>query len=60
MASLLLGFPSKSRGLKHLLIKYAQVETNKEFQLADWRIRPIPEVMIKYARLDTHHLIGNY
>ena len=36
VACLVLGFPPNSKGLKHLLMKYANVETNKEFQLADW------------------------
>ena len=29
-------------------------------QLADWRIRPLPDVMIKYAREDTHFLLYVY
>ena len=60
VACLVLGFPSSTRGLKHLLKRYVNVETNKEFQLADWRIRPLPELMERYARLDTHHLIDIY
>ena len=33
------------------------VQTDKKYQLADWRIRPLPEEMALYARLDTHHLL---
>ena len=29
-------------------------------QLADWRIRPLPDVMVKYAREDTHYLLYVY
>ena len=28
--------------------------------MADWRIRPIPAEMLKYAREDTHHLLFIY
>lgn len=31
---------------------------DKKWQLADWRIRPIPEEMLEYARYDTHYLIN--
>jgi len=53
-AAKLLNFPHLS--LAYLLRHYCQVLVNKEFQLADWRIRPIPEEMINYAREDTHYL----
>lgn len=43
--------------LAYLLKKYCNVDPNKHFQLADWRIRPIPEELIKYARDDTHYLL---
>ena len=29
----------------------------KQFQLADWRERPLSEQMKRYARLDTHYLL---
>ena len=29
---------------------------DKQFQLADWRIRPLADEMMKYAREDTHYL----
>lgn len=36
------------------------VSADKQYQLADWRIRPLPEEMIKYAREDTHYLLYIY
>ncbi|XP_053307791.1 exosome component 10 [Spea bombifrons] len=46
--------------LDHLLRLYCDVESDKKFQLADWRIRPLPEEMIQYARADTHYLLYIY
>lgn len=40
-----------------LLSHYCQVTTDKTFQTADWRQRPLSEDMIHYARLDTHFLL---
>jgi exosome complex exonuclease RRP6 len=34
-----------------------QVTLNKEFQLADWRLRPLSADMLQYAREDTHYLL---
>ena len=34
-----------------------QVALNKEFQLADWRLRPLSADMLQYAREDTHYLL---
>ncbi|KAJ3210590.1 exosome nuclease subunit [Dinochytrium kinnereticum] len=45
-----------SHGLAYLLKFYCNVDTNKKFQTADWRIRPLPKEMLKYARMDTHYL----
>ncbi|XP_028032179.1 exosome component 10 isoform X2 [Bombyx mandarina] len=50
-----LGLPALS--LKFLLMKYCGVDTDKTYRLADWRIRPLPDVLIKYARMDTHYLL---
>jgi exosome complex exonuclease RRP6 len=33
---------------------------DKKYQLADWRMRPIPADMLKYAREDTHYLLHIY
>ncbi|KAI9254611.1 ribonuclease H-like domain-containing protein [Phascolomyces articulosus] len=57
-ASQLLEFPQKS--LAYLLRTYCNVEADKKYQLADWRIRPLPEEMFKYARADTHYLLYIY
>ncbi|XP_067213814.1 exosome complex component 10 homolog [Linepithema humile] len=43
--------------LAYLLKKYCDLDPNKHFQLADWRIRPLPAELIKYAREDTHYLL---
>lgn len=43
--------------LAYLLKKYCNIDPNKHFQLADWRIRPLPEELMKYAREDTHYLL---
>ncbi|GIY33202.1 hypothetical protein CEXT_14871 [Caerostris extrusa] len=46
--------------LAYLLKHYCKIDMDKQFQLADWRIRPLPEEMIKYAREDTHYLLYVY
>merc|ERR1719450_1860493 len=40
-----------------ILKKYCKVEINKEYQRADWRVRPLPDDMVKYAREDSHYLL---
>jgi len=50
----------QSFGLKYLLSYYCQVDVDKKYQLADWRIRPLEEEMLKYARQDTHYLLYIY
>ncbi|KAJ1561511.1 Exosome component 10 [Cladochytrium tenue] len=47
-------------GLVHLLKYYCDVDTNKKYQMADWRIRPLTKEMLKYARMDTHYLLYIY
>ena len=47
-------------GLAVLLQKYCNVIADKKYQLADWRIRPLSEEMLKYAREDTHYLLYVY
>ncbi|KAI9197268.1 ribonuclease H-like domain-containing protein, partial [Polychytrium aggregatum] len=49
-----------AHSLAHLLKTYCDVATDKKYQLADWRIRPIPAEMLKYARIDTHYLLYIY
>lgn len=59
-ASRLLQYPSA--GLWYLLSQFCSVSTalKKRFQTADWRVRPLPEDMIAYARSDTHYLLYVY
>lgn len=54
-ASCALGLPRRS--LKFLLQKFVNFEADKRYQMADWRIRPLPEGMFDYARSDTHYLL---
>ncbi|EEA08035.1 exosome component 10, putative [Cryptosporidium muris RN66] len=42
--------------LGNLLNLYCSVEANKQYQLSDWRERPLPQHLIEYARSDTHYL----
>uniref|UniRef100_A0A673IU85 Exosome complex component 10 n=1 Tax=Sinocyclocheilus rhinocerous TaxID=307959 RepID=A0A673IU85_9TELE len=46
--------------LDHLLKVYCNVNSDKRYQLADWRIRPLPDEMLKYAQADTHYLLYVY
>ena len=46
--------------LAWLLQNYCNLSGDKQFQLADWRIRPLPEAMQQYARQDTRHLTYIY
>lgn len=43
--------------LAFLLKHYCKIDADKSFQLADWRMRPLPEELISYARQDTHYLL---
>ena len=36
------------------------MQTDKRYQLADWRIRPLQNEMLLYARMDTHYLLYMY
>ncbi|KAK6543172.1 exosome nuclease subunit [Orbilia ellipsospora] len=53
-----LGFTGHS--LAFLLKKYINFDADKSYQLADWRVRPIPKEMLDYARSDTHFLLYIY
>ncbi|XP_004493203.1 protein RRP6-like 2 isoform X2 [Cicer arietinum] len=46
--------------LQYLLQQLCEVTANKEYQNADWRVRPLPDVMIRYGREDTHYLLYIY
>ncbi|KAI5467059.1 ribonuclease H-like domain-containing protein [Mariannaea sp. PMI_226] len=48
------------RSLAFLLSKFVDFDADKQYQLADWRIRPLPEEMLYYARSDTHYLLYIY
>ncbi|KXJ90193.1 ribonuclease H-like domain-containing protein [Microdochium bolleyi] len=57
-ASVSLGFPHRS--LAYLLKRFVDFDADKKYQMADWRIRPLPEEMLYYARSDTHYLLYIY
>lgn len=46
--------------LSFLVQKFVDIQLDKRFQLADWRIRPIPDEMLEYARFDTRFLLYIY
>ncbi|KAI5304539.1 exosome nuclease subunit [Ascosphaera pollenicola] len=53
-----LGYPKKS--LKYLLDKFVNFQAEKQYQMADWRLRPLLPGMFDYARSDTHYLLYIY
>lgn len=57
-AACALNYPKKS--LKFLLQKFVNFEADKRYQMADWRVRPLPSGMFDYARSDTHYLLYIY
>ncbi|GAD93271.1 exosome component 3'-5' exonuclease [Paecilomyces variotii No. 5] len=57
-ASIALNYPKRS--LKFLLEKFVNFQADKRYQMADWRIRPLPAGMFDYARSDTHYLLYIY
>lgn len=50
----------QSHSLAGLLTRYANFAADKRYQLADWRIRPLPKAMLQYAQSDTHFLLYIY
>ena len=50
-----LGYPGGS--LAFLLKKFVDVDAQKQYQMADWRVRPLPRELFDYARSDTHYLL---
>jgi exosome complex exonuclease RRP6 len=50
----------KQLSYAYLLKHYTNVDTDKKYQLADWRLRPLTEEMLLYARIDTHYLLEIY
>ena len=57
-ATNVLMFPN--HGLNYLMARYCNFDADKRYQLADWRIRPLPKEMLYYARSDTHTLLYIY
>ena len=57
-AARVLEYPSF--GLAYLLKHFSGVNADKKYQLADWRMRPLEEEMLRYAREDTHYLLYIY
>ncbi|MGM9991302.1 MAG: ribonuclease D [Candidatus Bruticola sp.] len=55
VAAEVLGLPSK--GLAGLIKMFFNVELDKQYQRADWTIRPLPPEMDHYARYDTCFLL---
>ncbi|MGM9998628.1 MAG: ribonuclease D [Candidatus Bruticola sp.] len=55
VAAELLGLPSK--GLAGLIKMFFDIELDKQYQRADWTIRPLPPEMDHYARYDTCFLL---
>ncbi|KAI9809628.1 MAG: hypothetical protein M1825_000060 [Sarcosagium campestre] len=53
-----LGYTQAS--LASLLSRFASFNADKKYQMADWRIRPLPTEMFDYARSDTHFLLYIY
>ena len=46
--------------LAFLVDYYCNVKVTKKYQRADWRVRPLPPQMERYAREDTHYLLYIY
>ncbi|XP_045115632.1 exosome component 10-like isoform X1 [Portunus trituberculatus] len=57
-AAVVLEYPSRS--LAALLLHFCQIQANKVFQRADWRIRPLTQEFVDYARQDSHYLLYIY
>ena len=57
-AARVLQFPKKS--LAYLLKHFVGVDAEKQYQLADWRTRPLSHAMLDYAAGDTKHLLYVY
>ena len=40
----------------YLVTALLGIKVNKFFQVAEWRLRPLPKVMMNYSRADSHYL----
>jgi exosome complex exonuclease RRP6 len=45
---------------EYLVSALLGIKTNKFFQVAEWRLRPLPKVMMNYCRADSHYLLFIY
>ncbi|XP_031094012.1 protein RRP6-like 2 [Ipomoea triloba] len=50
----------EKNSLAYLLQHFCGIMAKKEYQSADWRLRPLPSEMLRYAREDTHFLLYIY
>jgi ribonuclease D len=50
----------ESASLAYALQRYCSFTADKKHQLGDWRQRPLPADMLKYAQADTHYLLHVY
>lgn len=50
-----LGYQGAS--LAYLLERFIKFQAQKQYQLADWRTRPLTKELFEYARADTHFLL---
>ncbi|KIW00363.1 hypothetical protein, variant [Verruconis gallopava] len=57
-AATALRYPKRS--LAYLLEKHVNFQAQKQYQLADWRVRPLSQELFDYARSDTHFLLYIY
>ncbi|OQO05150.1 hypothetical protein B0A48_08170 [Cryoendolithus antarcticus] len=57
-ASRALGYPGGSYA--YLLQRFTGVQAQKQYQTADWRMRPLSKELLDYARSDTHYLLYIY
>ncbi|KAJ4365848.1 exosome nuclease subunit [Neocucurbitaria cava] len=53
-----LGYPGAS--LAYLLNRHVNFQAQKQYQIADWRVRPLSTELFEYARADTHFLLYIY
>ncbi|KAL3067995.1 hypothetical protein niasHT_037985 [Heterodera trifolii] len=54
------GMDSGGGSLAQMLADLLDIHLDKQFQMADWRQRPLIEPMVNYARADTHFLLDCY
>ena len=44
----------------YLVTALLGIKVNKFFQVAEWKLRPLPKVMMNYSRADSHYLLYIY